>query len=346
MTSCPVPARRYDHVVLGHGSGGRLSAELLEDVFLPCLGNEILSRLEDQATVAAPAPGERLAFTTDAFVVRPLFFPGGDIGALAVHGTVNDLAVGGARPVALSAAFVLEEGLPIADLVRIVRSMTDACREAGVHVVTGDTKVVDRGKGDGVFITTSGIGFVPAGRSLSIAGARPGDRVLVSGPIGDHGVAILSVREGLSFDTELQSDTAPLHDLAAAMLLACPEIRCMRDVTRGGLATVLDEVARASGVGIRLDERAVPVRDEVRSACELLGLDPLHVACEGRLVALAPASVAERLLAVMRAHPRGRRAAVIGEASERDAGRVLLRTTLGGVRLLGPLLGEQLPRIC
>jgi len=287
-----------------------------------------------------------VAFTTDSFVVRPLFFPGGDIGRLAVHGTVNDLAVGGARPMYLSAAFILEEGLPLVDLQRIVASMRAACREAGVALVTGDTKVVDRGKGDGVFITTSGIGLVPEGRSLSIHAARPGDRILVSGTLGDHGIAIMSVREGLEFETVLESDTASLAGLTEAILEACPSTRCMRDPTRGGLSSALNELAAASRVGVELDEAAVPLRPEVRGACEMLGLDPLYVANEGKLIAVVPPEDAERVLAAMRAHPLGRNAALIGEVVAGHPGMVILRSRVGGERVVTLLAGEQLPRIC
>src|SRR5438552_19181610 len=258
--TCPLPQSRYEHVLLGHGSGGQLTAELIQRLFVPGFGNDVLAALEDQATVSLGAgngvKSPRVAFTTDSFVVRPLFFPGGDIGRLAVHGTVNDLAVGGARPLYLSAAFILEEGLPLADLERIVRSMREACDEAGVALVTGDTKVVDRGKGDGVFITTAGVGLVPEGRALSIRNARPGDRVLVSGTLGDHGIAIMSVREGLEFETVLESDSAPLNGLTEAVLQACPQTRCMRDPTRGGLSSAVNELADASRVGVELDESA------------------------------------------------------------------------------------------
>ena len=343
--TCPAPLSNHEQVMLGHGSGGRLSADLLRKVFLPAFDNDILAAQEDQATLSLGDLG-RLAFTTDSFVVRPLFFPGGDIGKLAVHGTVNDLAVGGARPLFLSAAFILEEGLPLGDLQRIVASMRDACREAGVTLVTGDTKVVDRGKGDGVFITTSGIGVLPEGRALSIANARPGDRVLISGTLGDHGVTILSVREGLEFETVLESDTAPLTDLVHVMLEACPVIRCMRDPTRGGLSSSLNEMAAASRVGVKLTERAIPLRAEVRAACEMLGLDPLYVANEGKLMAVVPAEDAERVLAAMRCHPLGRDAALIGEVVAEHPGMVTMRTLVGGERVVAMLAGEQLPRIC
>jgi hydrogenase expression/formation protein HypE len=348
--ACPVPQSRYDQIVLGHGGGGLLTTELIQRVFLPAFGNDVLSALEDQATLrlggdnGVKAP--RIAFTTDSFVVRPLFFPGGDIGKLAVHGTVNDLAVGGARPLFISAAFILEEGLPLADLRRIVASMRAACDESGVTLVTGDTKVVDRGKGDQVFITTSGIGIVPEGRSLSIRSAQPGDRIVVSGTIGDHGIAIMSVREGIEFETVLESDTAPLTDLIRMMLDTCPSIRAMRDPTRGGVSSAMNELADASRVGVKLDEAAVPVRAEVRGACEMLGLDPLYVANEGKLVAVVPDSDAEKLVAVMRTHPLGRNAAIIGRVVDKHPGMVTMRSLIGGERVVTLLSGEQLPRIC
>ena len=352
--SCPLPLADHAQVLLGHGSGGKLTAELIEHVFLPAWDNRTLAALEDQATldlgqVWRPHNGTkapRIAFTTDSFVVRPLFFPGGDIGKLAVHGTVNDLAVGGATPMFLSAAFILEEGLPMDDLRRIVASMRSACDEAGVALVTGDTKVVDRGKGDGVFITTSGIGLVGEGRQLSVHAARPGDRVLVSGTLGDHGIAILSVREGIEFETVLESDTASLAGLTQAMLGRQPSIRCMRDPTRGGLASALNEIAAASRVGIRLDEAAIPLRGEVHAACEMLGLDPLYVANEGKLVAIVPPDAARDVLETMRAHPLGRDAAEIGTVVEDHPGMVILKSLIGGERVVSMLAGEQLPRIC
>lgn len=349
LGECPLPRSQYDHIVLGHGGGGRLTADLIERLFVPVLGGEVLERLEDQATVrlghdnGMKAP--RLAFTTDAFVVKPLFFPGGDIGKLAVFGTVNDLAVGGALPLYLSAAFILEEGFAISELARIVRSMRAACDLAGVTLVTGDTKVVDRGKGDQVFITTSGIGLVPEDRNLSIRFARPGDCIVVSGTIGDHGIAIMSVREGIAFDTELESDCAPLVELTRAMLAACPAIRAMRDPTRGGVASALNELAAASRVGVRIEESSIPVRPEVRAACEMLGLDPLHVANEGKLIAVVPAAQAPRLVQVMRDHPLGREAAVIGEVVTDHPGTVTLRSAIGE-RFVTMPAGEQLPRIC
>jgi hydrogenase expression/formation protein HypE len=347
LGSCPLPKSRYDQVLLGHGSGGQLTAELIQRIFVPAFANDVLTALEDQATLALPGlAAPRIAFTTDAFVVRPLFFPGGDIGRLAVHGTVNDLAVGGARPLFLSAAFILEEGLPLADLKRIVDSMRQACAEAGVTLVTGDTKVVDRGKGDGVFITTSGIGIVPKGRSLSFHSARPDDCILVSGTLGDHGIAIMSVREGLEFETVLESDTAALNGLTEAILEACPNTRCMRDPTRGGLSSAMNELAAASRVGVKLDEAAIPLRPEVRGACEMLGLDPLYVANEGKLIAVVPPEDGERALAAMRTHPLGRNAAIIGCITADHSGMVILRSVVGGERVVTMLSGEQLPRIC
>ena len=346
--ACPVPDSRYARIVLGHGSGGRLSQDLLEHVFLPSFSGETLARLEDQALLSLPSEvGARLAFTTDSFVVSPLFFPGGDIGRLAVCGTVNDLCVGGAIPQSLSAAFVLEEGLLLEDLKRIVESMAATCREAGVEIVAGDTKVVERGSmADGVFITTSGLGVVPAGRALSISAVRPGDALIVSGPIGDHGVAILSVREGIDFETKLESDCAPLGSLTRAMLETTADIRCMRDPTRGGLSGVLNDIAQRSGVGVSIDEARVPVRPEVRAASDMLGLDPLYIACEGRLVAAVAAASAQRLLTAMRAHPLGRDAAIIGHAASEHPKQVRMHSRVGGERAVPVLSGEQLPRIC
>jgi hydrogenase expression/formation protein HypE len=347
LGSCPVPVREYERVLLGHGSGGQLSGDLIRKIFLPRLGNPILSGLEDQAVLELEGfEGQRLAFTTDSFVVKPIFFPGGDIGSLAIHGTINDLAVGGATPLFISAAFILEEGLPLSDLERVVASMSEACRAARVTLVTGDTKVVDRGKGDQVFITTSGIGVVPEGLRLSLASARPGDKLLLSGTLGDHGIAVLSVREGLSFETVLRSDSAPLADLSRAILEASPEVRAMRDPTRGGLSSTLNELAAASRVGVELDEAAIPLRPEVRAACEMLGLDPLYVANEGKLVAVVPEDSARRALAAMRAHPLGAEAAIIGEIVSQHPGTVVMRSVVGGSRVVSLLAGEQLPRIC
>ncbi|HVW28734.1 MAG TPA: hydrogenase expression/formation protein HypE [Polyangiaceae bacterium] len=343
--SCPVPVGSYDRVVLGHGSGGRLSHELFARVFAPLLGKDKAFALEDQAVLPMPREG-RLAVTTDAFVVNPLVFPGGDIGSLAVHGTVNDLAVGGARPLCITASFVLEEGLPMPLLERVVQSMHLACDAVPVRLVAGDTKVVDRGKADGIFITTTGVGVVPDAISLSATKARPGDRVLVSGTLGDHGITILAARQGIDLTTALESDSAPLHGLTSAMLAASPHIRCMRDLTRGGLSSALNEIAAASRVGVKLVEKTVPLRPEVRGACELLGLDPLYVACEGRLVAVVDAAAAETVLAAMRRYPLGKDAAIVGTIVADHPGVVSLRTLVGGERIVALLSGEQLPRIC
>ena len=344
MLSCPVPLPARDTILLGHGSGGKLSAELLREVFLPALGNPVLDRLEDQAVLTLH--GGRLAFTTDSFVVKPLFFPGGDIGSLAVHGTVNDLAMGGAQPIALSAAFILEEGFPVAELRRIVDSMATAAARVGVSVVAGDTKVVEKGSGDGVFITTTGIGLVMPGVDLSASHARPGDAVILSGPIGDHGIAILTQREGLELESAVESDSAPLHTLVESILGVTLAVRCMRDPTRGGLASTLNEIAAQSKVGIAIEETAIPVHDAVRGACELLGLDPLYVANEGKLVAVVPAEFADAVVAAMRAHPLGGEARVIGRVVELHLGRVTMRTAFGTTRVVDLLAGDQLPRIC
>jgi hydrogenase expression/formation protein HypE len=344
FAACPAPLTWSEEILLGHGSGGKLTAQLIERLILPAFENPMLAPLDDQAVVAVH--GSRLAFTTDSYVVTPIFFPGGDIGELAVNGTVNDLAVGGATPLVLSLAFILEEGLGLAELRRVVDSARRAAAHAGVQIVTGDTKVVGRGSGDKVFINTSGIGVIPPGVDVSCRHVRPGDAVLLSGPIGDHGVAILSVREGLEFAGEIASDTAPLHGLVAAALGACPRIHAMRDPTRGGVAATLVEIASRQRVGIEVDERAIPVRDAVRGACELLGLDPLFVANEGKLVAFVPEADAQRTLAALRHHPLGRDASQIGRVTEAHPGIVLLRTPIGGDRVLDLPFGEALPRIC
>jgi hydrogenase expression/formation protein HypE len=342
--SCPAPLPAKDTVLLGHGSGGTLSADLIREVFLPVFRNPVLDRLDDQAIVGVN--GSRLAFTTDSFVVKPLFFPGGDIGSLAVHGTVNDLAMGGARPLFLSAAFILEEGLSIDVLRRVANSMSHAANAAGVAIVTGDTKVVEKGSGDQLFITTTGIGIVPEGVDLSARHARPGDVVLLSGTLGDHGIAILAQREGLEFDSLIESDSAALHELVARMLAVRPEIRCMRDPTRGGLSSSLNEIATVSKVGIELTETAIPVRDEVRGACEMLGLDPLYVANEGKLIAIVAPEAAGEVLKAMQEHPLGRNARRIGKVCEAHPGLVTMRTNLGTSRIVDMLAGDQLPRIC
>lgn len=340
---------KHGRVDMTHGSGGRAMVQLISELFARHLGNEYLGQGNDGAVLPAPmfegSPG-RIVMSIDSHVVSPLFFPGGDIGCLSVHGTVNDVAVMGARPLYLAAGFILEEGFALADLARIVESMARAAREAGVPVVTGDTKVVERGKGDGLFITTTGVGVLPPGLTLGGARARPGDVVMVSGSIGDHGVAIMSQRENLSFDAPIVSDTAALNGLIAAMLATQADIRCLRDPTRGGLAATLNEIAGQSGVGMMLHEKAIPVKPVVGAACELLGLDPLNVANEGKLIAVCASADAQSLLEVMRAHPLGKDAAVIGEVIADDYHFVQLTTAFGGRRIVDWLAGDQLPRIC
>lgn len=342
--TCPLPLRDYPQVVMGHGGGGKLSSELVEHLFLPCFDDEALAGLGDSAVL--PIEGGRLALTTDSFVVRPLFFPGGCIGDLAVHGTVNDLAMVGAQPLFLTAGFIVEEGMPVDDLGRIARAMGNAARRAGVRIVAGDTKVVDRGHGDGVYINTTGVGLVPGGVTIGPGRARPGDAVLVSGSVGNHGLAIMSVREGLVFETELESDSAALHGLVRELLVVCPDLRCLRDPTRGGVAASLNEIARASSVAIEIEERLVPVDQSVASACELLGLDPLYAANEGKLLAVVPRDTVTAVLDRMRAHPLAAGAVTIGRVLEGPPGRVTARTRLGGTRIVDTAIGEQLPRIC
>ncbi len=334
----------HGHVDLTHGGGGRAMAQLIDELFVAAFANPLLAQLNDQACFEVPAG--RMVIATDSHVVTPLFFPGGDIGSLAVHGTINDVAMSGARPLYLAAGFILEEGFPLADLARVVASMAAASREAGVPVVTGDTKVVERGKADGLFITTTGVGVVPEGVALSGDRARPGDCILVNGPIGDHGVAIMASRENLDFGAPVVSDSAALHGLVAAMVASGAGLRCLRDPTRGGIAATLNELARQSGVGMLLDEAALPVREPVRACCEFLGLDPLHVANEGKLVAICAPEDAERLLAAMRAHPLGREAAIVGTVLDDDHHFVQMETAFGGRRMVDWLSGEQLPRIC
>jgi len=341
--TCPVPITGRKSIVLGHGSGGRLTAQLIRDLFLPAFDNEILRKLDDQAVL--DVAGARIAMTTDSFVVTPLVFPGGDIGELAINGTVNDLAMSGAQPLYLSAAFILEEGLPMEELAQVIESMSSAAKAAGVAVVTGDTKVVNRGSADKLFITTTGVGLVPDGVKISASNARAGDQIILSGTIGDHGMAVFSKREGLEFEGSIVSDTAPLYKLVRAMLEA-GEIHALRDPTRGGLATSLCEIAVASGVGMELDSRAIPVREDVKAACEILGMDPLYVANEGKLVAFVDASSADAVLKAMCALPEGRDAVVIGQAVQAHGGMVLLKTEIGGTRLLDLPFTEQLPRIC
>ncbi len=347
---CPVPILDHKQIVLGHGSGGKLTAELIQKFFLPAFSNEYLARLDDQAVLEVN--GTRLAFTTDSFVVTPIFFPGGDIGRLAINGTVNDLAMSGARPRYIAAAFILEEGLAADDLWRVVESMRAAAGEAEVLLVTGDTKVVNRGKGDQVFITTTGLGVIEKPVAISADQARSGDKVILSGYIGDHGMAIMSQRENLEFEGTIESDTVALHTLVAAMLEAsecvahCGTIHCLRDPTRGGVATSLNEIAVRSDVGIELDEKAMPVRETVKGACEILGLDPLYVANEGKLLAIVAPEAAEAVLERMRQHPLGRDARLIGQVVAEHPRMVLMRTEIGGTRVVDVLFGEQLPRIC
>ena len=331
-------------VDMTHGSGGRAMAQIVEELFLDAFDNEYLRQLNDQASFSVPAG--RMVMATDSHVVTPLFFPGGDIGSLAVHGTINDVAMSGAKPLYLSAGFILEEGFPLADLKRIVDSMAAASRDAGVPIVTGDTKVVERGKADGVFINTTGIGIVPEGIHISGERAQPGDKILLSGFMGDHGVAVMSQRENLTFSSAIESDTAALHELVAAMVAAVPDIHCLRDPTRGGGATTLNELARQSGVGMLIQEKSLPVREAVSATCEFLGLDPLYVANEGKLVAICPATSAERLLEAVKSHPLGHDAAIIGEVVADSHAFVQMETSFGGKRIVDWLSGEQLPRIC
>jgi hydrogenase expression/formation protein HypE len=342
---CPIPIQEYPAILLAHGGGGRLTQMLIERMFWPTFRNPALETLHDGAVLEVE--GVRLAFTTDSFVVSPLFFPGGDIGELAVNGTVNDLAMCGARPLYLSLGLILEEGFPMEDLWRVVRSIQGAAQEAGVDVATGDTKVVDRGKGDGVFINTTGLGLIPPRIHISPRQARPGDAVLISGAIAVHGIAVLSVREGLEFETTLESDTAPLNGLVEALLQAVgPEVHVLRDPTRGGLSSALNEIASSAGVGIVLEEVSIPIWDEVKGACEILGLDPLYMANEGKCLAIVAGEEAEPALEAMRSHPLGREAAIIGQVVEQHPGTVVLRSRVGGRRVVDMLSGEQLPRIC
>lgn len=341
---CPVPVMDHKQIVLGHGSGGKLTAELIHKLFLPAFYNRHLAQLDDQAVLELN--GSRIAFTTDSFVVTPIFFPGGDIGRLAIHGTVNDLAMSGAKPLYIAAAFILEEGLSTDELQRTVDSMRAAAHDAGIQLVTGDTKVVNRGKGDKIFITTTGLGIIDRPVKISAHRARPGDAIILSGTIGDHGMAIMSQRENLAFESVIESDTAPLHSLVAAMLDASEDIHCLRDPTRGGVATTLNEIAASSKIGMEINEKEIPVRAAVQGACEILGLDPLYVANEGKLLAVVPEAAAHAVVSRMREHPLGQDARVIGEVVQDHPGMVLMKTTIGGTRVVDVLFGEQLPRIC
>jgi hydrogenase expression/formation protein HypE len=342
--ACPLPLRDYPSIVIGHGGGGQLGNELVEHLFKPAFSNSALDCMADSAVLSLP-PG-RIAYSTDSFVVRPLEFPGGSIGALAVNGTVNDLAMSGATPLFLSVAFILEEGLPMETLGRIVTDMASAAKAAGVRIVTGDTKVVQRGHGDGCYINTSGIGVIADGIDIAPQRAQVGDVVLVSGTIGDHGMAIMSVREGLEFDTTIVSDCAPLNALVAAMLAVTPDVHVLRDPTRGGVASSLNEIAKAASVGIVLRETDLPVLPQVQSACEILGMDPIFVANEGKLLAIVPPQHSDAVLAAMRAHPLGQRAAAIGTVTAEHPGLLVARTAIGAQRVIAMQIGEQLPRIC
>ncbi len=342
--TCPVPLQNYPTIVMGHGAGGKMMNDLIRHLFAAEFHNELLGQLAD-ATVLDPGPG-RLAFTTDSFVVSPLFFPGGNIGELAVNGTVNDLAMSGAMPLYLSAGFILEEGLPMETLGRVCDSMARACRAADIKIAAGDTKVVNKGHGDGIYINTSGIGRVPEGVHIAPDQARPGDAVIVSGTLGDHGISIMSVREGLNFQTQIKSDTAPLHTMVSLMLENTHNIHCLRDATRGGLAAVLNELAQASNIGIEFDEARVPVRPEVSAACEMLGLDPLFIANEGKLVAIVPNEVAESTLDAMTKDAYGGEARIIGRVVDQHPGMVIAKTSIGGSRVVDLPAGELLPRIC
>ena len=342
--SCPIPIDQYPRIVMAHGGGGTLMHQLISGMFRPAFGNLLLDAGHDGAVF--PLTGERLAFTTDSYVVHPLFFPGGDIGTLAVNGTVNDLAMCGARPLYLSAGFILEEGLSMDTLWRVVCSMARAAEAARVQVVTGDTKVVDKGKGDGIFITTTGVGAIRHALSITPSSVRPGDLVLLSGDIGRHGIAVMSVREGLAFDGAIESDCAPLADLVASLLEAGIEIHCLRDLTRGGLAGAIVEIARDGGGAVSIEERVIPICEAVQGACEILGLDPLYVANEGRFVAFVPPAAAEAALGIMRAHPLGASACIIGRVVDESSGLVRTKSPIGTTRIVQMLSGEQLPRIC
>ena len=344
--TCPAPLRNYPTIVMGHGSGGKMMSDLIQHLFVPAFADEALDSLGDAAALSLNG-AERVAFSTDSFVVSPLFFPGGNIGELAVNGTVNDLVMAGAQPLFLSAGFILEEGLPMEILGLIVEAMAEAARAAGVRLVTGDTKVVERGHGDGLYINTAGLGLIPAGLNIEPRNAQAGDIVIVSGTLGDHGIAIMSKREGLTFETEIVSDSAPLNGLVADMLAASPSaVHVLRDATRGGLSAVLNELAVSSGVGIEIEETRVPVKPSVQAACEMLGLDPYYIANEGKLVAIVAAEAADVVLAAMQTHLYGKDAAIIGRVVTDNPGMVSSRTIIGGMRILDMPVGELLPRIC
>ena len=349
--TCPRPLQNYPTIVLGHGSGGKMMSDLIQHLFSKAFNNDLLDQMSDSTildlsqTIISNS-SNCLAFTTDSFVVTPLFFPGGNIGELSIFGTVNDLAMSGAKPLFLAAGFILEEGLPMETLGIIVNSMADACKRSGVKIATGDTKVVNHGHGDGLYINTTGLGIIPQGVNISPKNARPGDLIMVNGNIGDHGMAIMSLRSGLEFETAIQSDTAPLNDLVDSMLVQTQEIHCLRDATRGGLAAVLNELATSSKIGIEFDEKSVPIHPQVSAACEMLGLDPFYIANEGKLVVVLPESQAEIVLSTMQAHPYGKNSAIIGKVVENHPGLVTARTSIGGMRVVDLPAGELLPRIC
>jgi len=342
--SCPLPITDYKSVLLAHGGGGKLTQQMINKMFLPQFQNEFLEPLHDGAVFLVN--GVRIAFSTDSYVVNPIFFPGGDIGRLAVNGTVNDLAMCGAHPLYLSAAFIIEEGLPMEDLWRVVLSMQEAAKNAGVVLVTGDTKVVDHGKGDKIFINTSGVGIVGTDVEISPRKAKPGDKIIINGAIADHGIAIMSVREGLEFETQIESDTAPLNDLVMRMFDVSKEIHVLRDPTRGGVASALNEIAEKAGVGISIIEEQIPMSESVKGACEILGLDPLYVANEGKLLAFVATEETDKVLSAMRTHPLGKEAVIIGEVVADHPGTVVMKSRIGGTRVVDMLSGEQLPRIC
>lgn len=342
--ACPLPIMEYKNILLAHGGGGKLSHQLIKNIFAAQFKNELLEPMHDGAIFSVG--GTRFAFSTDSYVINPIFFPGGDIGNLAVNGTVNDLSMCGARPLYLSSAFIIEEGLPMEDLWRVVLSMETAAKVAGVQLVTGDTKVVDRGKGDKIFINTSGIGIIPDGIEINPKRAKPGDKIILNGTIADHGIAIMSVREGLEFETQIVSDCAPLNGLVETMFAASKDIHVLRDATRGGVASVLNEIAESASIGITISENLIPVSEEVKGACEILGFDPLYVANEGKLLAFVAPSAADKVLSAMRTHPLGNNAVIIGEVVADHPGTVIMKTRIGGSRVVDMLSGEQLPRIC
>ncbi len=342
--SCPFPIQNYPRVLMAHGGGGRLTHQLISRMFMTAFRNPLLEPMHDSSVFEVG--GRRLAFTTDSYVVRPLFFPGGDLGSLAIHGTVNDLAMSGARPLYLSAAFIIEEGLPMETLWKIVSSMQQAAQAAGVQIITGDTKVVDKGKGDNLFINTAGVGLLEHSLTIAPQSVRPGDAILVNGDLGRHGMAIMAVREGLQFDSAIESDSAPLAEAVLDLVRSSIEIHCLRDLTRGGLGSVLNEIAEGANLTPLVEENLIPVREDVRGACEILGLDPLHVACEGRFAAFVPERDADRAVAILRKHPASVGACRIGKVTGQHTPQVLLKSTLGTQRILDMLSGEQLPRIC